>query len=527
MDYTTALYIRLSQEDDNIGESNSVKSQRELLTDYALKHPDLSKSKLLYFVDDGHSGTNFNRPAVKDMLEQVRKGNIHCIAVKDFSRFGRNYIEVGGYLEQVFPFLGVRFISVNDHYDSNDNKGSSAGIEVGFKTLLYDLYSKDLAVKTKTGKTAKMKKGEHVNGNAPFGYVKSKTTKNAWEIDETAAVTIRGIYSLALEGLNMIEIAQRLNSEGVPTPLTHRVNNNTHKGLCCNTVDEVPFWRKANVSRILRDERYTGKLVTGKITKSKFSMKKITFNPKSEWLVVPDAHEPIISQETYDKVQALLPPINQWTLNRQNSNIFAGKLFCGHCRHALWRYKGKNPKYVCRSNVELQRDNCLTDTIYEASIADVVLAALKTGIALAFTEKKQADKHNRLLLGEREKISGDIKRLSADILRLKNSRESLFEDYSDGRITKEQFVLKKSEKFAKIEETEAEIKRLSDEIDRQSASTQPNERYEVLKPFDKMTEVTPEMMTLIDGIYVFDSTHIEIRFSFSDVRSHRLSGNEG
>ena len=199
-DYTVALYIRLSQEDDNIGESNSVKNQRDLLIDFAMKHPDLSKGKPLYFIDDGYSGVDFNRPAVTNMLEQVRTGKIQCVIVKDFSRFGRNYIEVCGYLEQVFPFLGVRFLSVNDFFDSNDNKGSSAGIEVGFKTLIHDLYSKDLSVKSKTGKLTKTKKGEHVGGTAPFGYMKSKKVKNTWEIDETAAAIVYKIYALALDG---------------------------------------------------------------------------------------------------------------------------------------------------------------------------------------------------------------------------------------------------------------------------------------------------------------------------------------
>jgi DNA invertase Pin-like site-specific DNA recombinase len=174
---TTALYIRLSQEDDNIGESNSVKNQRDLLNDFAAKHPELSQTQILEFVDDGHSGTNFNRPAVTKMLEQVRLGKIQNIVVKDFSRFGRNYIEVGGYLEQVFPFLGVRFLSVTDLFDSNDNKGRSAGIEVGFKTLLHDLYSRDLGSKSMAGKVAKTKQGQHVGGTAPFGYVKSKGLK--------------------------------------------------------------------------------------------------------------------------------------------------------------------------------------------------------------------------------------------------------------------------------------------------------------------------------------------------------------
>jgi len=514
----TALYIRLSQEDDNIGESNSVKNQRDLLTDFALRHPDLSKSNLLYFIDDGHSGTNFDRPAVKDMLEQVRKGKINSIVVKDFSRFGRSYIDVGGYLDQVFPFLGVRFLSVNDIFDSNDHIGSSAGLDVGFKTLIHDLYSKDLSIKSKTGKMAKTKKGEHINGTAPFGYVKSKTVKNAWEIDEAAAVTIRTIYGLALDGLSACDIARQLNGESIAAPLLHRINNNTDRGLYCRRVDETPLWRMANVSKILRDERYTGKLITGTKKRVTVGGRKTTPVPKSDWIVIPNAHEPIVSQETFDTAQALLGPYNERSIMKVNANVFAGKLFCGYCRHALRRYGGLNPKYVCQSHRETQGEKCLSDVIYEALLEEVVLAAVKQEVSLAFNAKRQAEKINGLLLGERDKLSGEIKRLSSDVLRLKNSRESLFEDYSDGKITKDQYVLMKSEQSEKIALMETEIIRLSDEIYKQSQNTRHSESYERLKPFDKIDEVTPEMMSLVDSIYVFDSTRIEIKFAFADGR---------
>jgi DNA invertase Pin-like site-specific DNA recombinase len=526
-EYTIALYIRLSQEDDNVGESNSVKNQRDLLTDFAMKHPDLSKGKLLYFIDDGHSGTDFDRPAVKDMLDQVRKGKIQCIAVKDFSRFGRNYIEVGSYLEQVFPFLGVRFLSVNDFFDSDDNKGRSAGIEVGFKTLIHDLYSRDLSIKSKSGKLAKTQKGEHISGSSPFGYVKSKTVKNAWEIDESAAVTIRKIYALVLDGMGITEIAKTLNSEGIPAPLAHRMNNNTHHGIICRKVDEIPLWRPANVTRFLRDERYTGKIVTGTMSKGKFGIQKTktTFHPKSEWIIVPDAHEPIIPQETFDMVQSTLKPYNARTIKKENRSIFARKLFCVYCHHTLRRYGGLNPKYVCRSGIELGA-NCLTDTIYEADIAEAVLAALKVELALAATSKKQTDKQNKLVNGKRAKLSGEVKRLSTDVSRMKNSRASLFEDYTDGKLTKEQYISVKAELSGNIEEAEAEIVRLSDEIQRQEQTKQTSDKYEMLSPFDGAAELTSEMMSLVKGIYVYDATRIEIKFAFSDESDRILADAE-
>jgi DNA invertase Pin-like site-specific DNA recombinase len=178
MEYTVALYIRLSAADeDKDSESDSVVNQRDLLNHYVATNAEFAENKILTFVDDGYTGTNFDRPAAKQMLEKAKKGQINCIIVKDFSRFGRNYIEVGDYLEQIFPFLGVRFISVNDRFDSKNNRGFTAGLDVAFKTFLHSLYSKDISFKVKNGRKAKAEKGEHLCKLAPYGYQKSKTEK--------------------------------------------------------------------------------------------------------------------------------------------------------------------------------------------------------------------------------------------------------------------------------------------------------------------------------------------------------------
>lgn len=510
----TALYIRLSQEDENIGESNSVKHQRDLLTDFALNHPELSKSKLLYFIDDGYSGTNFNRPAVTDMLDRVKKGEIKTVVVKDFSRFGRNYIDVGGYLEQIFPFLRVRFLSVNDFFDSNDMLGSSAGISLGFKTILHDMYSKDLSIKSLSGKMAKTKRGQHVNGTAPFGYVKSKTVKNAWEIDEPAAATVRKIFDLALKGLTVCSIAKQLNIESLPAPLAYRIANNTEKGVHCRKVDETPIWRMANVTKIVRDERYVGKLITGTKKRVKVGGRQTVPVPKNEWIVIPNAHEPIITQETYDSVQEILGAYNVKSLTRDNSRPMAGKVFCGHCKHALRFYRGINARYICQSHRETQTGACFTDMIYEADIKEIVLLAINNHISLATAETKQNIRHKKTLRKEHEKKSDIIKKLSADVQREKQARVKLYEEYIGGKLTEAQFLLNKSEKSDVIKGIEEKIAKLSDEL--QSYST-PN--ADLQHPFDVLksyTEVTHEVMALVSGIYVYDSTHIEIKFAFKN-----------
>ena len=521
---TTALYIRLSQEDENIGESDSVINQRDLLNDFVSKHSDLAHTKILHFVDDGHSGMDFNRPAVTDMLAKVRKGEIQAIVVKDFSRFGRNYIEVGGYLEQVFPFLGVRFLSVNDFFDSSDNKGRSVGLEVGFKTLIHDLYSKDLGMKSKTGKLAKTKRGEHVGATAPFGYVKSKVVKNTWEIDEVAASVVRRIYQLALEEKSYVEIAKILNAEGVPSPLKHRQNKNTLHQVINGSINGMSIWRRENVTRVLREERYTGKNIIGKSKKMSYGDVKTKILPKSEWLIIPDTHEPIITQEVFDKVQTILGPYNAQTKKKENTNLFARKLFCGHCGHGLRRYgldEKKRPnstyetRYVCHNSVAMKLERCLPKTIKEGLIKEVLLEALRVEFALAYATKQQANKNSKLLMGEQKKLSTEAKTLALELERLKNSREQLFENYADAKLTKEEYISAKSELSDGIAKIETIIESITAKLSIQNQSADHNTGYDILLPHANAKEVTAEMMALVKRIKVFADDRFEVEFAFS------------
>jgi hypothetical protein len=385
------------------------------------------------------------------------------------------------------------------------------------------LYSKDLGVKSITGKIAKTKKGEHIGGTAPFGYVKSKTVKNAWEIDEEAATTIRRIYEFALKEKSFVEIATILNAEDVPTPLKHRQNNNTLHQVINGSVHGMSVWRKENVARVLRDERYTGKNISGKMKKMAYGDVKTKLLPKNEWLVVPDAHEPIITQEVFDKVQVILGPYHARTMTRENANLFAGKLFCGHCKHGLRRYgERKNrpnskytPRYVCRYSTELKLKRCLPETVFENQIAEVVLEALRVEFALARTTRQQAEKNSKPLIARYEKLAAEAKRLSDDVERLKNSREQLFEDYADGKLTKEQYAAAKSVLSADIAQAEAAIENITVKLACKNETTQQSGNYDLLLPYAEAKQITPEMMFLVKRINVFANNRFEIDFAFS------------
>ena len=245
-----AAYLRLSQDDVDIGsnslkdESDSIHSQRLLIQQYRKEHTDLSNLPVIEFVDDGYTGTNFDRPEFQRMIEKVRSGEVVCIIVKDLSRFGRNYLEVGDYLEHIFPFLGVRFISVNDHYDSKSYMGTTGGIDVAFRNLIYQRYSQDLSEKVKSAMHLKMSRGQYVT-HCPYGYKKKQGVKHEMIPDPVTAPIVREIFEATIGGMKSTEIAAMLNAKQVPTPMEYKkVNRKMHSDA---------MWSHQAVLRIIKE----------------------------------------------------------------------------------------------------------------------------------------------------------------------------------------------------------------------------------------------------------------------------------
>lgn len=292
-----AIYIRLSKEDYKCGkESNSVAMQRILLQKYAAAH--FLEYKLIEFCDDGYTGTNLNRPGMQAMLEMVKASAIDCIIVKDFSRFARDYIETGSYLEQIFPFMGVRFISVNDNYDSRNYKGRAAGIDINFKNLMYDLYSKDLSQKIRSSLDVRKEKGLYVSGNSPFGYEKDPKDRHVLRIEKDEAEVVRQIFILKLGGASLVQIAKLLNEAGVKTPIEYKIA----KGKTSRLPKRERFlWSGSTVGQILRNEIYIGNICQKKTTKE-FVGGRNRLNPREDWLVLSSHHEPIVEKEVFYRV---------------------------------------------------------------------------------------------------------------------------------------------------------------------------------------------------------------------------------
>lgn len=296
--YRIALYLRLSKEDpDTEEESGSIAGQRLLLENYVRKH--FNRYELEEYTDDGYSGTDFLRPGVTALLREVRRGRIDCIAVKDFSRFSRDYIELGSYLERIFPSLGVRFISVNDRYDSEAYAGAATDLEIAFRGLLYDLYSRDLSVKVKSALQARNRQGFYTGANCPFGYERDPKDRRRLSVAADEAAVVKKIFMLAYEGKNSQEIADILNEEGIRTPLEYKMEK--------KRIRRVPkgdkfSWSRSAVCGILRNRVYIGDIVYGKYENSLAEGKK-HLKPKAEWKISCGCHEAVIERSVFEKIQ--------------------------------------------------------------------------------------------------------------------------------------------------------------------------------------------------------------------------------
>lgn len=511
-----ALYLRLSVDDENIKESDSIANQRDLLEDYVASNPALSSCEVLTFLDDGWSGTNFQRPGVQKLLDLVRGGEIRCVLVKDLSRWGRNYVEVMEYIEKIFPFLGVRFISLGERYDSADYKGQTAPLDVSFNSIAHDIYCRELSFKVRQSYISKAKKGEFLCGVAPFGYIRSETEKNKLVIDEAAASTVRRTFALACEGLSTTQIAAVLNSEGVDTPLMYRKRlGRVLRGNHAAAGDTV-FWSNKNVRTILSDERYTGVQVSGKTRKPKPGSRNTKSLPKDMWIRCPNAHEAIVTQEVFLKASAVITHYAHTSKHTGVRTLFAHKIRCGHCGRALKHQWAKIPYHYCNGAKLNNGLGCFDGKISVEEIKAVVLAAIKVEAAKALDGSRKRRGRVMSEVDSRELLLSERNRLTAQVGLYDRRGIQLYEEFADGKLGREDYRAAKAILANELAVVQGRIAELTDRLD-QSVETAPLQDSEpLLRRVLKATDVTAEVLSLVEGIEVYDPEHIEIRFAFSD-----------
>lgn len=527
--WSVALYIRLSQEDADNGtekqESNSVTSQKTLLNEFIEEHDDL----IIYdtYIDDGFTGTDFNRPSFQRLLEDMRNGNINCVIVKDLSRLGRNYIEVGNYIEQVFPLFNIRFIAINDSVDSFKNPASTNTILVPFKNLINDEYCRDTSIKIRTSLNGKKKKGEFIGAFPSYGYIKDPKDKHKLIIDESVANIIRKIFDWNVnEGLGKIAICHRLNDLGVLNPTGHKKlelgQNYNNYGIQDNTYT----WTPSTVRNILNNEVYIGNTVQGKRKTKSYKVHKVEHVPKEEWIRVENTHEAIIDKEIFEKAQELYKRDTKVSQRINKLSIWAGFLKCVDCGRAMNKKSSTNKSgskyeyYICSTYRKKSNNLCTKHSIKVENLEKAVLQAINLHIDLLIDIEEIVKQINDVgaTSSRPKQINEMIITKQSEISKISNFKRTLYEDWKNEDITREEYLEYKQKYENDIERLKQNIERLKNEKQKyESQSISSNEWLEKFKEKKGITELSRDiMMELIDCIYVKENGDITIKFNFED-----------
>ena len=438
-----AFYLRLSIADGDNHESNSIENQRLLLKRYIGKMPEFGGSTVvenvevehLEYIDDGYSGKDFNRPAIQRLITDCRKGKVSCIFVKDLSRLGRDYVEVSSYLENVFPFLHVRFISVGEHYDSGTECSCELSMDVQFSNMVNTYYLRDIAIKSAAGRVAKWKRGELASVQTPIGYT-CENVKEGWKLDEEGADIVRTVFDLALTGLGTGAIATEMNKMGIPTPYRYLKSKGYWRGCTFKSVEEKMVWDASSVYMILMNEAYTGMLVQGK-TQSVVLGKGISRRAPEEmrWKH-PNKHDPIVSDEEFRQAQRVIKFVGSRGEGQTRDYLLKGVVRCKNCGRTMsW----SNGTFHCHRNVQSNFSGC-SGSWKEEEIETKVLAALI----------ERGRKAAEMLAGIR-RSEYDVVAAKDEIEALKTARMEKYEAYIQGTVSRDEYKAFQDEVKVKID----------------------------------------------------------------------------
>ncbi len=522
--WQAGLYIRLSREDGDKPESESVASQKAILQRFISDNPEINLTD--FYIDDGYSGTDFDRPAFQRMLADAASKKINCVIVKDLSRFGRNYVEAGKYLEVVFPTFKLRFIAVNDGIDSFAQPSTMNNVIVPFKNIINDEYCRDISVKVRSALDIRRRQGKFIGSFAAYGYKKDENDHNRLVVDGDAAETVRFIYEKFLSGYSVIGVTRALNERGVPNPSEYKAGKglNCRRNTACNNVGA---WTDSTVRRILTNEVYIGNLVQKKNEVISYKIHVAKQVEKQNRITVKGTHAPIISNEDFEKVQSLLKRDTRTSPKEKTGKLstFAGFLKCADCGRAMQKRTVKQPNktyeyYVCSTYRKMHSTLCTKHAIRAEVLEDAVLTTLNKYIALAVDFDRLIEKINRVQKGgtRSKRLSSELVAGQSELSKAQKILVDLYPDYKSGIITREQYFALKEKYENSSKRAEREIARIKEEMRNFASGVDGNNEFvATFKKYGGLKELTRDILTeLVENIYVHEGGEIEIHLKCKD-----------
>lgn len=517
-----ALYVRLSREDGDREESDSIANQRDMLAEFAAAQDDLAAPA--FYTDDGYTGTDFDRPGFRRMMDDLRAGTVNCVIVKDLSRFGRNYVGVGEYLEQVFPLLDVRFISINDRVDSFLDPRSVNNLVVPFKNIINDEYCRDISNKVRASLDLKRRQGKFIGSFASYGYRKDPADHSRLLVDGQAAAVVRDIFDWFVGGMSVLGIAKRLNEMGVPNPSVYkRRQGMNYRHPASDKLDGL--WPDSSVRRILRNRLYTGTMVQGKNRIKSYKLHVSEAVPEADWIEVAATHEAIIPAELFERAQALFTRDTRTAPAQKEVYLFSGFLRCADCGRAMHRKTISQPYgdyhyYICSTFKKQHSGACTKHTIRSDRLEQAVLEALRHQIALAVEMDELVAEINRSSTRghNAKRLLDERAQLEAEREHVEQMKLSLYPDWKAGDISREEYHQLKTQfeqRQAGLDGRIAAVQARIDEV--QNGVDETNSFLTQFVQYRSLQKLTREaVIELIDMIYVHEGGGITIRFKFSD-----------
>lgn len=511
------MYLRLSREDGDaeegtVQESCSIASQRQCLQSCIASQSDLEPDGFLEIVDDGYSGTNLNRPGMTQLMGMVEAGEVKTIIVRDLSRFSRNYLEAGRFLEFIFPAYGVRFISVNDHFDSKALGEDTGGLELAIRNLINDMYSRDISRKIKSAVDLKKLNGEYVYGAVPYGYKKGEK-RNTIVIDEPAAGVVRRIFEWAAEGVSITQIANRLNDAGETTP-------SVYLAAVRGKYKTRGFWTYESVRNILNNRIYTGDTEPFKSNVVRIGSNRVRCIPEEERMVIPNTHEAIISRETYEQAKCAVKS-NRKSAPSAEKNPLTSYLVCGCCGNRLAKGKTQNKIWRCSSGRYTGSLACGEIRVDDAQMKEVLLRAIQNQARLLNARLERLAASEKAGMSEEEVIGQEIRKLRRQAEAFRAEKMTAYERYASAEIGKEEYSQVKTALCAQEESVKAQLHLLEERLKNTRAAceqmTAQRSSANGIIRYAEIDELTPEIMRkLIRRVVVYPDSRISIEWNFRD-----------